>query len=347
MAALLGAALASSLMLTRGPAAAAELSASIAWQGECDDRASLHAELASRGVHLSEAPASENVSNVSVLVQKTPAHALVADVLLVARGAQEQRRVEARECAGLRRALAWLLWALAEERQAAERSGEPSPSVPPIPSIFAEEVPAPSLASPPRAQPSPSPVAREPRVEVRPRRREPCGYVGPRVGLGGELVVAFGMLDTAALGPALVGSYRPCARSLPLFTLGASRLQTVGYEVAERSVSLVRTSAQLGAWFELVGPILRAGLAFEAGRLRASGAARGEARGLASSAPWLAFVAPLRLAVPLVTRVLTLEAGLAAAYTPQAFTLRYASGDVLARPRHFELRGSFGLAGHF
>ncbi len=303
----------------------------------------MHAELESRGVQLSEAPAGENVSSLSVLVQKTPANALVADVLLATRGAQEQRRVEARECEGLRRAVAWLLWALAEEREAAQRSSQPPPAVFPAP---ATRTPAADVPAAPSAPTAPPRVASEPPPAPR-SRPHACGHPGPRFGLGAELLLALGAVDAPALGPALVGSYRPCSRRLPTFTLAASRLQTVGYEVAERSGSIVRTSAQLGAWFEVVAPVLRAGVALEAGRLRASGSSRGEVRGQASSAPWLAFVAPLRLSVPLMTRALTLEAGVAAAYTPQAFTLRYASGEVLARPSHFEFRGSLGLAGHF
>src|SRR5262245_8270761 len=94
---LIHAALAGSLFLASGPASAAELTASIAWQGECDDRSSLHAELASRGVQLSEVPAGENVSSLAVLVRRTPASSLIADVLLATGGAHEARRVEARE----------------------------------------------------------------------------------------------------------------------------------------------------------------------------------------------------------------------------------------------------------
>jgi hypothetical protein len=167
--------------------------------------------------------------------------------------------------------------------------------------------------------------------------------------LGAELVLGFGLIEAATLGPALIGSYRPCARSrlVPGLMFGASRLQSVGYELAGRSISVERTSGQAGVWFELVAPVLRAGLAFEAGRIRATGASGADGRGATSRAPWLALVAPLRFSVPLVSRALTAEVGLAAAYTPQAFTLRYASGAVLAHPRHFELRGSFGLAGHF
>jgi hypothetical protein len=155
------------------------------------------------------------------------------------------------------------------------------------------------------------------------------------------------MVESAAIGPALVGSYRPCPRSLPGLMFGASRLQTVGYEVEGRAISLVRTSAQLGAWRQLFGGALRGGLAVEAGRIHATGSGRDGARGLSGNAAWVAFVAPLRLSVPLVARVLTLEAGLAGAYTPQSFTLQYASGEVIARPSHLELRGSFGLSGHF
>lgn len=342
---LIGAALAGSLLFGSGPAVAGELTASISWQGECDDRSSLHAELELRAVKLNEVSPAENVASVAVSVQRTPQKSLIADVLLVTPGAHEQRRVEARECEGLRRALAWVLWAVAEERTA-EREQSGRPAVATFPS-------APPGAAPTPVSALPAPPISPPRVSVAPRRPahrqppQPCRAGEPRIGLGAELRFGVGMVETAALGPALVASYRPCARYLPGVAFGVSRLQTLGYEVAARSISIVRTSAQLGTWFELAGPALRAGLALEAGRIHASGGGSGEGRGLSSNAPWLAFVAPLRLSVPLVARTLSLEAGLAAAYTPQEFTLRYASGEVLARPRHFELRGSFGVAGHF
>src|SRR5690349_19785752 len=90
------AALAGALLFVQGRAAAAELTASISWQGECDDRSSLHAELESRGVRLSEVSAAETVSSLAVSVGKTPQKAFVAEVELVTPGAREQRRVEAR-----------------------------------------------------------------------------------------------------------------------------------------------------------------------------------------------------------------------------------------------------------
>jgi hypothetical protein len=154
------------------------------------------------------------------------------------------------------------------------------------------------------------------------------------------------LINALALGPSLVGSYRPCARYLPGVSLGASHLLSVGYELDSRAISLERTTGSVGAWLSpTIG--IRAGLALELGRIRATGTAGVDGRGGVGSAPWLALLLPLRVALPVVKGVLAGQVGLDAAFTPLAYTLRYASGEPLASPSHFELRGAVGLAGYF
>jgi hypothetical protein len=62
----------------------------------------------------------------------------------------------------------------------------------------------------------------------------------------------------------------------------------------------------------------------------------------------LAFVAPVRLSLPVLAHVLAAEVGLALAYTPLSFVPRYASGEALGPgSSHLELRGAVGLSAHF
>jgi hypothetical protein len=327
----------SALLVTGSVSATPQLNASIEWQGECDDRPALRAEMAARGAELREVRPNESALHLAVSVERSSAQTLLAEVLLVAPGTRERRDVEARQCADLRRAVAWVLGVLAEEREAVERAHEPSAAEFPAP-VAADPEPLDASLAPPPVR---APERREPlRAEPLPRRKRPCASDAPVSQIGVELVAGL------ALGPALAAAYRPCAW-LVGFTLGASSLESLGYELDGRSVAIERTSAQAGAWLTLGSPALRIGLSAEAGRLRASGSGNAEGSGDSSSAAWFAVLAPARLSVPLLGRVLTAELGLAPAFTPRSFVLRYASGQELARPRHFELRGSFGLAGHF
>jgi hypothetical protein len=344
---LIHAALAGSCLLFSGRAAAApEFRASIVWEGECDDRASLQAEIEARGAHLLEVAPGEGASSLTVSVQQPQANLLLAEVGLVTPDAREQRRVEAHECQGLRRALAWVLSVLAEEQQAAKQSSQVSSSAFPAPAPSSKINSAPSAP-----QPSPAPprqIASPPAASAPPTPRDrSCARSGRAFGLGAELLLGFGLIDAVTLGPALYGAYRPCSPHWPSITLGAAHLRSVGYELDTRSVSVVRTTGQVGVLFDVVGQTLRAGVSFELGRIRASGASSEDGAGGSSRAPWAAFVAPVRVSAPLLSSALSVEVGMAAAYTPQSFVLRYASGAVLARPRHVELRGSLGLVGHF
>jgi hypothetical protein len=163
-----------------------------------------------------------------------------------------------------------------------------------------------------------------------------------------ELVLAFGWVDSVALGPALTASYRPCGRGWPGFSLGALHLRSVGYDLDARSVTLQRTSARLGVWLPVVLPNLRGGVVVEAGRIRASSVGTAAGPGGSASAPWLAFVTPWRWFQPILGKSLGAELGLELVYTPLSYRLRYRSdANPLAEPSHFEVRVGVGLAGHF
>lgn len=318
--------------------AASELKAAIGWQGECEDEPALRAELAARGAELVDVEPTGATLQLHVAVHGGVG-ALTADLSLLAGGAREARQVEARDCVALRRAVAWVLATFAEERRAAELRAQPSaasfPPLSPSPApVTAAKLPEPSLA--PRTPRSSSPPAPAPT----------CSTPGPKFQLRSELLVAAGFVDALATGPALVGSYRPCARYLPGISLGASHLSSVGYELDSRAIRVERTAGHVGAWFSPT-PGMRAELALELGRIRATGAPGVDGRGSAGAAPWLALVLPLRVALPVLKGVLAAQIGLDAVYTPLAYTLRYASGEPLARPSHFELRGAAGLAGYF
>jgi hypothetical protein len=338
LAALLGA----WLLVAERAVAAPKLEAMIAWQGECDDRAALRSEIEARGAELDEVMSSDAAVRLSILVRGTAGEHLLAEIELGAAGSHESRQVEARDCVALRRAVAWVLGVFAEERAAAARASEPSTAAFPAPPPARAAAPEPKQAVPVATLPRPTRPS-----QVGKTRSKPCVTVGTRFRLGSELLLGVGFVHSVALGPSVVGSYRPCAGWLPGIALGASQLVSLGYELDSRSIRLERTSAQLGAWLPLGVPALRAGLALEAGRIRATGSTSSAGPGRSGNAPWLAFVLPLRLAVPLLSPSLTADLGLDAAYTPLAFVLRYASGQLLARPSHFELRGAIGLAGHF
>jgi hypothetical protein len=331
------------LLLAGAPAAAApKLEAAIEWRGECDDEAALRAEMQARGAELAAVRVAENATKLRVLVQQTRSGGLIADIALLTRGSSEERQVEARECVGLRRAVAWVLVVLAEERAAAERATSPSTAAFPAPSVSAP------LEAPPDAPSAAPQRASETRVEA-PRHApsNPCSTPGRRWQLGSELVVGLALVDAVALGPALAAHYRPCSKALPGISLGASRLVSVGYELDGRSITLERTSAQAGAWVTFGLPALRIGLALEAGRIRATGTPSAQGPGGTSSAPWFSCAAPVRFSVPLLTPALAATVGVDAVYTPLGYSLRYASGAQLARPRHVELRAALGLSGNF
>jgi hypothetical protein len=341
----LGALLGAWLLAAGHALATPRLEAAIEWQGECDDRAGLHAEIEARGAELDEVPASENVVRLAIAVRRGTSDGLLAEIELLAAGAKESRQVEARDCVALRRAVAWVLGVFAEERAAAaaERQSEPStaafpaPSPAPVARPEEKKQPTPRRAVPPAAGPAAPP----------PARAKLCVATKQRFDLGSELLVGFGFVDTAALGPAVVGRYRPCEGWLPGVTLGASRLVSIGYELDSRSIRIERTSASIGAWLPLGVPALQGGLSLEAGRIRATASPSSLGAGHTASATWLSLVAPLRLAIPLGSPSLTADLGLDGLYTPRRYALRYSSGEQLGQVAHFELRGAVGLAGHF
>jgi hypothetical protein len=333
-------ALGGSLLATEPAAAAPSLEASIDWLGECRDDAALRAEVQARGADLAD-EVTASATKLRVSARQARSGRLVADISLVTPGSSEQRQVEARECIGLRQAVAWVLVILAEERETAERARAPSAGAfPPSPTPSLPASPAPPGARPPRKATRPVP-------SNQPAPAQPCAGSGPRWQLGSELSVGFGLVDAVALGPSLAVGYRPCARWLPGISLGGSRLVSMGYELDSRPISIERTSAQAGAWTTLGVPVLRVGMVLEAGRIRATGIPSARGPGATSLAPWFACVVPVRLSVPLLARALAASTGVDAVYTPLSYSLRYASGAQLARARHFELRGAVGLSGSF
>ena len=331
-------------LLVAGHAAAApELDALIAWQGECDDRAALRAEIQARGADLNEVVASDTAVKLGIVVRQSAGN-LLADIELTAAGSHESRHVEARDCLALRRAVAWVLGVFAEERAAAERTPQPSTAVFPVPPPPAAPAPAPKPAT---RQLTPRVTRPEQPPPPRVKATRPCAAPGPRFSLGSELLLGAGFVRAASLGPALIGSYRPCARWWPGFSVGVSELVSLGYEVDARAIRLERRAGQLGAWLTLGLPELRGGLSLEAGRLHAASTTSPAGPGGFSNALWLAFAAPLELDVPLFSSALTANLGVSGVYAPLRYVLRYATAGELARLGHFELRTAIGLSGHF
>jgi hypothetical protein len=317
------------------------LRAELTWRGECEDLPALLEEMRARDADLQQPAPEASVLRVAVEVQRQELE-LVAELELTDPTWHEVRTVEARDCAALRRAVAWVLAVLAEEREAATQ---------PLVGQAHGALPAAPLAEPRHEEPRVAPPQLEV-VSTQPATRAvplsgPCTPKAPQLQLASEVVGAGGLVDSLAMGPALVVRYRSCARSWPGVSVGAVHLLNVDYSLDSRSISLRRTAAQLGAWVPVGWPTLRGGLSVELGVIRASAVATAAGPGGSGSATWLAFVAPWRWSQLLLGKRLSFELGLDVVYAPLGYELRYKSfTQPLALTSHFELRGAIGLAGH-
>jgi hypothetical protein len=296
-----------------------------------------------RDAELQQPAPQANILRVAVEVQRQELE-LVAELELTDPTGHERRSVVAPDCAALRRAVAWVLAVLAEEREAATQPllGQAHGVLPAAPLPLVE----PRHEAPRVAPPKRDVVSRQPSSRAAPLSRA-CAPKATQLQLASEVVGAGGLVDSIAWGPALVVRYRPCARSWPGVSVGAVHLLNVDYSLDSRSISLRRTGAQLGAWVPVGWPTLRGGLSVELGVIRTSAVGTAAGPGGSGSAPWLALVAPWRWSQLLLGKSLSFELGLDVVYAPLDYQLRYKSvAQPLARVSHFELRGALGVAGH-
>jgi hypothetical protein len=313
------------------------LEAAVAWNGECDQRHALEAEIRARGVVFEERTPDTSLLELAVSVVRDEA-GYSAELVLVAHEGRDERRVVARDCDELLRAIAWVLVVFAEERHSARAS--PAPSAPGAPAgassaAFPEPTAAP--ASPPLGTPRTSRTSQAPSASPRPDCR-------PRSsGVGSDFVVAGGWVPAVSVGAVLFGRYAPCLPWLPGIELSAGHLVTSSYERDGRELSMSRTGGRAVLWFELGAPGVDAGLGLELSRLRATASGTEAGPGGSDSTLWWAIALPVRATLPLLARRLWLRAGADFLYAPRDYSFRYRSGEELAQSSHFELRGLLGL----
>lgn len=301
--------------------------------GACADTEALAGELARRGVTLEvlapDVASAPFVVALSVDVAPNGTHHAALTVL-DASGARDDRALDARSCAELRAAAAWVLISLVREREARRESAPPAESpVAAFPDVPASARPA----APPTAPDTP---ARDHGVaSTDPRRPFP-----PAFRFGTALALGFGMTDEVAVG-ALVSAEYAAWRFLGV-RLGAQSLSATGIHAEEAVASLNRRALSLSAVLRADRlPVWLSG-GVEAGVLAASAtelAVPGDDR-----ASWFSLPLAAGASVPLFDRVLELHLAGGAAFAPYPYRLR-ASGETLMKPSQLEIRTEFGLTG--
>jgi hypothetical protein len=309
------------------------LEASVLWQGECDQRHALNAEIRSRGVSFEERAPGLSTLELGVTVVRDEA-GFSADLVLVALDGREERRVAARDCSELLSAIAWVLVVFAEERHAVQRAG-PGPNAPA----------GPSNAAFPESPSAPGPQESRQNTELPPAAPKvgetECHRRG--FGVGSDLVVAGGWVPAVSLGATVFGRYAPCPAWLPGLEVGAGGLLTSSYERDGRELSIARAGMRAGLWIELGTPVLDAGLGLEVSRLRATATDSETGPGGSDSALWWAVAMPVRATLPLFGGRMGLRAGVDVLFAPSEYSFRYRTGEELAQTGHFELRGLLGV----
>ena len=314
------------------------LEASVVWAGGCDDRNALSAEIRARGVSFEERTPGHSPIELAVsVVRDDPG--FTAELLLVALEGREERRVAARDCRELLRAIAWVLVVFAEERQAAQNRGEPVPGAAVGASNAAFPEPSSEPARPPH-EPQSKPAATPPPLGRKPAE-EACLRRG--FGVGSDVVAAGGWVPPASLGATLFARYAPCPHWLPGVELGAVELITLKYERDGRELSVARAGVRAALWMELGTPLVDAGFGLEVSRLRAAASDSAAGPGGTDSAVWWAVALPVRATFPLVAGRMWVRAGVDGLYAPSEYVFRYQSGESLADTGHFELRGLLGI----
>jgi hypothetical protein len=315
--------------------AASSVRAAVTWQGECDDRPALADEARARGAEVDFAGPEHAALKLGVRVA-TGTTEFLARVELESDGARETREVAARECAELRRAVAWVLVVFAEERAAAAQPGKPPEASFPAPLAPTLE----KAAEPSAAAPATRPAAATTAAKTCAGRREHWQA-------GVRLVTAFGFVPSPSIGPNAFGRFRPCSPWLAGLELSALYLTTLGYERDGRSLTVRRVAGRGTGWFGFGVPWLEIGAAVEAGQLSASASTSAAGPGYDDSTGWLAFGIPVAARVILLPGVFSAEAALEGLYAPAAYSLRYASGESLAESSQLEFRAALGVAAHF
>ena len=316
------------------------LEASVVWRGECDSRHALNAEIRARGVSFEErAPGFSPVELAVSVARDEPGFS--ADLVLVTLDGREERRVAARDCDELLRAIAWVLVVFAEERHALQGRPDRASNMP-VPagsSNAAFPEPASEPASPRQETQSkpPSPVARNAATKPECRRR---GF-----GVGSDLVVAGGWVPAVSAGAVVFGRYAPCPSWLPGIEVGAGGLLTSRYVRDGRELSIARAGMRAVLWMELGTPLVDAGLGLEFSRLRVTASESEVGPGGSDSDLWWAVALPVRATLPLLDRRMWVRAGIDALYAPSEYSFRYRSGEELAQTGHFELRALLGIGG--
>lgn len=187
--------------------------------------------------------------------------------------------------------------------------------------------------------PPPAPHGRSLRDPRQPRGRSTTGDAAR---LGFALVTGFGFADRPSLGPLLYLDREIESLNLRL-KLSAFQLSTLPFRADAATLSIDRLAMRFGAhWSPPALPPLSLGLSAEAGRLIAAGSGLKVSR--TDAASWFALEPAVVLRWPLFRKLLWLDLGLSAAYTPFKYQFEYGTGQRVSQAGPFEARFQAGLS---
>lgn len=245
------------------------------------------------------------------------------------------RELQAEHCEELRKAVAWVLVVLAEERALAASVATEVQPKPAIPSSSTR-----GLAPAPRVEPRASHATEGERKATPPFVPSNGGRASFR--LGTAFVTGFGFGPRPALGPSFFVEVQPGPGS-PALRLSLLQLATLPYERDQTSIDVERLALRGSVASNAIWKPLAIGLDAEAGRLTGSGSGSDVSPGK-DREPWLAFGLSAKLVVPVLPRILVAELGASFDYTPLSYSFRYRSGQELSTSGPVEGRAQAGLA---
>ncbi|HEY5955647.1 MAG TPA: hypothetical protein VIV60_03795 [Polyangiaceae bacterium] len=342
---------ATSLSITGAAAASPVVRAELEWQGRCENRSRLRAELLERGVELVRvSDARDGGERIKLLVSAewggvTSRPIVVATLALDGNaGGHEQRVVEASDCDGLQSAIAVILTVFAQQTL-------PAPTL-----AVVEQAPFTTPTQPPMA----TPVEPLRDVERAPKRSALLlsGTVAPtasskdtskpryRAGelrLGTALKSSYGWVDAATVGPSLHVQWRPARHSSVALLAAVSSLTTLDLRSHDTPIAVGRRDAMLAAKFDTPFSPLKTVLGIELGRLSVSASELRGDRG--DRATWFALLLMPELEVPLYDRILIAQLGTGLAFAPTRYQFRYQDTEgILTETHRFDWRAEVGLS---
>lgn len=328
--------LAASVFAKSAAADLPHVSAKVSWAGECDDSSELAREMRARGVVLVEGAGGDSPVlelDVSVTTDASGGHSAALE-LRSGRGRQ-LRELQAQQCAELRRAVAWVLLVLAEERALAPGlTSDEQPKRATFPPVTS----GPELA---RATEARAPRAEQTEDTIAPAR-VPTNERRARFRLGTAFVTGFGFAPRPALGPSIFVELQSSPKSLAV-RVTLLQLETLPFERDDATITVERLALRSSVGSNALWEPLGVAVSAELGQLTGSGRGFELASGR-DREPWLAFGLSAKLDIPVVPRLLVAEVGASLDYTPFRYSFHYRSGQELSRSDPVEGRAQAGLA---